>query len=102
SGGLKEVSNQAALMNQSEFLSIFGISPSEVFVYTLTIGAYQFVRQDLWQRYWAAGSAKIARTGYWISIVLAFVTGFFVVAIGVMGRFGLNLGEINPSLSYYA
>lgn len=102
SGGLKEVGNQAELMNQSEFLSVFGISPSEVFVYMLTIGAYQFVRQDLWQRYWAAGSAKIARTGYWISIILAFVTGFFVVAIGVMGRFGLNLGEINPSLSYYA
>lgn len=102
SGGLKGVSNQAALMDQSEFLSILGIAPSEVFVYILTIGAYQFVRQDLWQRFWAAGSAKIARTGYWISIVLAFVTGFFVVAIGVMGRFGLNLGEIDPSLSYYA
>lgn len=102
SGGLGEVSNQAATANQSEFLSILGISPSEVFVYMLTIGAYQFVRQDLWQRYWAAGSAKIARRGYWISIVLAFVTGFFIVAIGVMGRYGLNIGEINSSLTYYA
>lgn len=101
SGGLGRVSEQAALANQSEFLSLLGISPSEVFVYLLTIGAYQFVRQDLWQRFWAAGSAKIARNGYWISIILTFITGVFIVSTGVMGRFGLNIGEIDSSLTYY-
>lgn len=101
SGGLGRVSEQAALANQSEFLSLLGISPSEVFVYLLTIGAYQFVRQDLWQRFWAAGSAKIARNGYWVSIILTFITGVFIVSTGVMGRFGLNIGEIDSSLTYY-
>lgn len=101
SGGLERVSEQAALANQSEFLSLLGISPSEVFVYLLTIGAYQFVRQDLWQRFWAAGSAKIAKNGYWISIILTFITGVFIISTGVMGRFGLNLGEIDSSLTYY-
>lgn len=101
SGGLQGVSDQAALANQSEFLSIFGISPSEVFVYLLTIGAYQLLRQDLWQRFWAAGSAKIAINGYWISIILTFFTGSIIVSTGVMGRFGLNLGEIDTNLTYY-
>lgn len=101
SGGLQEVSRQAALADQRDFLSILGIAPSEVFVYLLTIGAYQFVRQDLWQRFWAAGSAKIARNGYWISIILTFITGVFIISTGVMGRFGLNLGEIEASLTYY-
>ena len=101
SGGLGRVSEQAALANQSEFLSLLGISPTEVFVYLLTIGAYQFVRQDLWQRFWAAGSAKIARNGYWVSIILTFITGVFIVSTGVMGRFGLNIGEIDSSLTYY-
>ena len=101
SGGLQAVSTQAELANQSEFLSILGISPSEVFVYLLTIGAYQFLRQDLWQRFWAAGSAKIARNGYWIAVVLGAVTAFMIIAIGVMARFGLNLGDIDSSLTYY-
>lgn len=101
SGGLGRVSEQAAFANQSEFLSLLGISPTEVFVYLLTIGAYQFVRQDLWQRFWAAGSAKIARNGYWVSIILTFITGVFIVSTGVMGRFGLNIGEIDSSLTYY-
>lgn len=101
SGGLERVSEQAALANQSEFLSLLGIAPSEVLVYLLTIGAYQFVRQDLWQRFWAAGSAKVAKNGYWISIILTFITGVFIISTGVMGRFGLNIGEIESSLTYY-
>lgn len=101
SGGLEGVSRQAELADQSEFLSLLGISPSEVLVYLLTIGAYQFVRQDLWQRFWAAGSAKIAKNGYWISIILTFLTGFLIISTGVMGRFGLNIGEIESSLTYY-
>lgn len=101
SGGLERVSEQAAIANQSEFLSLLGIAPSEVLIYLLTIGAYQFVRQDLWQRFWAAGSAKVAKNGYWISIILTFITGVFIISTGVMGRFGLNIGEIDSSLTYY-
>lgn len=40
--------------------------------------------------------------GYWISIIVAFLTGAAIVAIGVMGKYGLDLGEINPTLTYYA
>lgn len=101
SGGWETVSTNAIALNESANLSVFNIGASEVFVYLLTIGAYQFVRQDLWQRYWAAKSAKTARTGYWISIILALLTGVFVIMIGVMGKYGLGLNDINPTLSYY-
>ncbi len=101
SGGWENISQSAAAINEGTHLSIFTISPKEVFVYLLTIGAYQFVRQDLWQRFWAAKNLKTATRGYWISITLAFLTGFFVIVIGVAGKYGLQMGEINPTLSYY-
>lgn len=102
SGGWGKISDNAMAMNEGANLSIFSISAVDVFVYLLTIGAYQFVRQDLWQRYWAAKDLKTATRGYWISIVVAFLTGFFVITIGVAGKFGLTMGEIDPTLSYYA
>lgn len=102
SGGLSTISENATALGERANLSIFTISPTEVFIYLLTIGAYQFVRQDLWQRFWAAKSAKVAMTGYWVSIIIAFLTGAAVIAIGVMGRYGLDMGEINPALAYYA
>lgn len=102
SGGWEQISNNASLLDESHKLNILGISPTEVFVYLLTIGAYQFVRQDLWQRYWAAGSKKVAIRGYWISIILAFLTGAFAVMIGAISKYGLDLGNVNPAHSYYA
>lgn len=102
SGGWEGITNNAMAMKEEANLSVFSISPSEVFVYFLTIGAYQFVRQDLWQRYWAAKDIKTATRGYWISIILAFFTGMFVIFIGVAGKYGLSMGEIDPTLTYYA
>ena len=103
SGGWSSIQQNASILNESANLSLFSsITPQEIFVYLLTIGAYQFVRQDLWQRYWAAGSAKVAKRGYWISIVVAGLTGAAVIAIGVMGKYGLGLTDANPTLIYYA
>ncbi|WP_082234565.1 sodium:solute symporter family protein [Halobacillus massiliensis] len=82
-------------------LSIFNISPSEFWVYMLTIGAYQFVRQDLWQRFWAAKNIKTAITGFWAAIVLGFLTAAATVLIGVLARYGLNMTGIDPALIYY-
>lgn len=101
SGGWSAMSENAIALNQGDQLSIFGITPTEVFIYLLTIGAYQFVRQDLWQRFWAAKDHKTAMRGYWISIVLAGLTGVFVMIIGVFGRYGLQLENVTPALIYY-
>ncbi|MCG7334998.1 sodium:solute symporter family protein [Sporosarcina sp. ACRSM] len=101
SGGWSNIQENAALSNAGNNLSLFNISKAEVFIYLFTIGAYQFVRQDLWQRFWAAKDSKTAVKGYWYSIIVAFLTGAVVIVIGVAGRFGLNLENVNPTLIYY-
>lgn len=85
-----------------DFLSLTGISGHELTVYMLTIGAYQFVRQDLWQRFWAARSLKAARTGYAVAIVFTLLVGAAVVLIGSFARLGLDIAVTNPDLSFYA
>lgn len=102
SGGWDTISENAIAINEGANLSVFNISLTEVLVYMLTIGGYQFVRQDLWQRFWAAKDLKTASRGYWISVILAFATGTAVIIIGIFGKYGLAMGEINPTLAYYA
>ncbi|WP_377890829.1 sodium:solute symporter [Alkalihalobacillus sp. R86527] len=95
------LADQARNAEGGNALSIFNISASEFFVYMLTIGAYQFVRQDLWQRFWAAKDDKTASTGFWSAIVLGFLTAAVTIFIGFLGKFGLNMNNIDPSLIYY-
>lgn len=64
SGGWSQISENAAALGEGANLSVFSISTTEVLVYLLTIGGYQFVRQDLWQRFWAAKDVKTASIGY--------------------------------------
>lgn len=100
-GGWGEISEHANSVNQENMLNIMNIEPSEVFIYLLTLGVYQFIRQDLWQRIWAAKNLKTARKGYWISMIIAVMTGALVVAIGVFSRYGLGMENIDPELIYY-
>lgn len=101
-GGWNTISETASSINQGNMMKVFNIDPSEVFVYLLTLSAYQFIRQDLWQRIWAAKNLKTAMNGYWISMVIAILIGTFAVAIGVFSRYGLDLGNIDPVLIYYS
>ena len=101
SGDWSSIAENAKSAAGGNMLSIFNISPSEFLVYLLTIGGYQFVRQDLWQRFWAAKDIKTAQTGFWAAIVLGFLTASIIIVIGVLSRYGLQLTDINPSLIYY-
>src|SRR5699024_4233474 len=101
-GGWNTISETASSVNQGNMMKVFNIDPSEVFVYLLTLSAYQFIRQDLWQRIWAAKNLKTAMNGYWISMVIAILIGTFAVAIGVFSRYGLDLVNIDPVLIYYS
>ncbi len=101
SGGWSTVTENAAAMGSPNALSIFNISPYDFFVFLFTIGAYQFVRQDLWQRFWAAKDINIARNGYWAAIILGFLTASGVIVIGVLGKFGMQMTDIDPTLIYY-
>lgn len=101
-GGWGTVKQNAIDLGEQAHFSFFtSITPKEIFVYLLTIGGYQFVRQDLWQRFWAAKSAKVAMRGFWISIIVAAITGAMVIVIGIVARYGLWLTDINPMLTYY-
>ncbi|WP_281974610.1 sodium:solute symporter family protein [Halobacillus litoralis] len=95
------LADQARNAENGNMLSIFNISPSEFLVYMFTIGAYQFVRQDLWQRFWAAKDDNVAKTGFWIAIVLGFLTAAVTIVIGFLGKFGLNITGGDPALIYY-
>lgn len=100
-GDWSEISSYAASMGEASMLNVTNIGIGEVLVYFFTIGGYQFVRQDLWQRFWAAKSYKTALSGYWISIIVGFLIGAVVIASGVLTRFGLQMGNIDPTLVYY-
>ncbi len=101
SGGWQDISESAGTANQSDMLNPLNITPGEIMIYLLTLAFYQFIRQDVWQRIWAAKSIKTARSGYWISMIIAVALGSIVMTIGVFSRFGLNLGTIDPTLVYY-
>ncbi|GAK08449.1 sodium:solute symporter [Geomicrobium sp. JCM 19038] len=100
SGGWQNVEQNAREAGDGWMLSISSLPTQEIFVFLLTIGAYQCVRQDLWQRFWAASSEKTMNIGYWISIILSALTGVVVVLIGIMSLHGLNM-TIDPTLVYY-
>ena len=100
-GGWELIAENARSMNEESMISILNIETSEIFVYLLTLGVYQFIRQDLWQRVWAAKSMETARNGYWISMIIAIGLAALVVAIGVFSRYGLNLEGVDPALIYY-
>ena len=101
SGGWNTVSEYAASVDQENMLSVMNIAPSEIFIYLLTLGVFQFVRQDLWQRTWAAKSVKTAGSAYWISMIIAVILGAVAVVIGVFSRYGLRLEDIDPVFIYY-
>ena len=100
-GGWELIAENARSMNEESMISILNIETSEIFVYLLTLGVYQFIRQDLWQRVWAAKSMETARNGYWLSMIIALGLAALVVAIGVFRRYGLNLEGVDPALIYY-
>ncbi|SFE50815.1 sodium:solute symporter family protein [Alteribacillus iranensis] len=101
SGGWEGISQNAQSLGEAESLSIFNISTTELAVLFLTLGAYQFVRQDVWQRFWAAKSLKVAKNGFLLSAVLAIITSVITVAIGVFANYGLRIDNIDPALVYY-
>lgn len=100
-GDWSSMTSYASSLNEGYMFDFNHITMREVFVYFCTIGGYQFVRQDLWQRFWAAKSYKTAIYGYWASIIVGLLVGAAVIAIGVMARYGLGLDNVDPTLIYY-
>ena len=101
SGGWDSIRANAERVDAQQALDFMNIPPSQLAVLFLTIGAYQFVRQDLWQRIWASRTMKVLTTSFWIAIVLQTLLGTIVVVLGVMAKFGLGIDSADPTLVYY-
>ena len=102
SGSWQSISATATAANEGDMLNVFNITTNEIMIYLLTLAFYQFIRQDVWQRIWAAKNLKTARNGYWISMIIAVALGAIIVAIGVYSRYGLGLENADPALIYYS
>lgn len=101
SGGWGTIHANAIEQGQQAMLNIFGVGPAEIFIPLLTIGLAVLVRQDKWQRIWAARDIKTTVRAYWCSVGLVLITGGSIVAIGTMGNLGLGLTPDKPALIYY-
>lgn len=101
SGSFSHLQDTAANQGQSQMLNVMNITPNEILIYLLTLAFYQFIRQDVWQRIWAANSLKTARNGYWISMIIAILLGVITVLIGVYAKFGLEMNIKDTPLIYY-
>ncbi|MDR8019288.1 sodium:solute symporter family protein [Nesterenkonia aerolata] len=101
-GGWETIEANATAAGEEQMLDFLGIAPGMLGVYILTIGAYQMVRQDLWQRIWAARTMRVLKIGLWTAIILQTLICTVVVLIGMMTRWGLELDVPDPSQVYYA
>lgn len=101
SGGWSTIEANAVSVGESGALDFMNIPPSQLAVLVLTIGAYQLVRQDLWQRIWAASTMKVLKVSFWIAIALQTIVASMVVMLGVAAKFGLGMTSADPNLLYY-
>ncbi|CAK6481195.1 MULTISPECIES: sodium:solute symporter family protein [Peribacillus] len=101
SGGWGTVKENAMAINQPQLVDLFGIPTASIFVFIFTLGAYQFVRQDNWQRVWAAKTDKVAANSNWFAIGIGVVASVFIVLTGVFTNLGLSIKTEQPALIFY-
>lgn len=103
SGGLGNVSENIKNIPSldAEYLSMFNIPLSSIFIPLLTMGAAILVRQDTWQRVWASRDVKVAVKSNWWASLIIFVTGIVIIFVGVFARGGLGISTEQPDLIYY-
>ena len=100
-GGYRGASELALAANSPELTNIFNMPVRDLFVFLFTLGGYQLIRQDTWQRIWAARDMKIATRGFWISTIFGLMITSAIFSIGAFGRL-LGVVVEDPSLAFYA
>lgn len=99
-GGFSGAIAKAEALGQPELMSFFNIPLDEFLVFFLTLGAFQIVRQDSWQRIWAAKKVKVAQKSFWIATSASFILTFAIFYIGTFGRL-LGVMVEDPALAFY-
>jgi len=99
-GGYSGATEKALATGEPELMKFFSMPFSEFIVFFLTLGAYQIIRQDAWQRIWAAKDAKVALNSFWIATIAGFIITFAIFYLGTFGRLlGINIED--PALAFY-
>lgn len=101
SGGFGQAHQNAIALGRPDFM-IPIMSFKELMVFVLTIGAYQLVRQDRWQRIFSAKSHRINIVSNWAACGLSALTSFLVISVGSLAWAGIQMDIPNTSLAYYA
>ncbi len=100
-GGWGNVVANAIEAGKPGFTDIFSMSFKDLMMFVLTIGAYQILRQDQWQRVWAGKTGTTAWQAQWAAWVMGVITTIMVVGIGTMAFMGLGIKTDAPQLIYY-
>ncbi|MEK4800747.1 hypothetical protein MHI02_04015 [Oceanobacillus sp. FSL K6-0118] len=100
-GGWENVSVNVNSLGMTDFLSPTNAGVAEILIPFLTIGAATLVRQDTWQRVWAAKNIKVSVMSNWLACFFVLLTGVVIIFIGVFAKAGLNIVTDKPELIYY-
>ncbi len=100
-GGYRGASELALAAGSPELTNVFNIPVRDLFIFMFTLGGYQIVRQDTWQRIWAASDMKIAARGFWISTIFSLMVTASIFSLGTFGRL-IGVTVEDPSLAFYA
>lgn len=99
-GGYGGAAEKALLSGEPELMNLFSMPAGELLVFLLTLGAYQIIRQDAWQRIWAARDTKIAVSGFWLSTIFGFIVTAAIFSLGTFGRL-IGVSVDDPALAFY-
>ena len=99
-GGYAGAAEKAVAIGEPELMNLFSMPFEELLVFLLTLGGYQVIRQDSWQRIWAARDMKIAVSGFWISTIFGFIVTAAIFSLGTFGRL-IGVTVEDPSLAFY-
>lgn len=100
-GGYSGAANLARTAGSPELTYIFNMPVRDLLVFMFTLGGYQLIRQDTWQRIWAARDIKIATRALWISTIIGFLITAAIFSLGTFGRL-LGVTVEDPALAFYA
>ena len=99
-GGYGGAADKALSIGEPELMNIFSMPAGELLVFLLTLGGYQVIRQDVWQRIWAARDTKIAVSGFWLSTIFGFIVTAAIFSLGTFGRL-IGVTVDDPALAFY-